>query len=370
MRTIKVAARLWCVAMAAVLVLFRLLRGDRAWMNAAAEHIADPAKRLLGSVSYRVSWSVMEGVLIVLALAAAAFLLALGLRLYRKADRRRETVRAAALAVLTVVLTVMAAADWLWGVYYYADGLQEKIGITAETVTRGELESVTRYAAAQLNALAKKVARDEEGHFAVTREEILSQAAQVYDNIAQEFPALAYADRAPKGVHFSTLMSHLRLTGIYFSYTGEANVNMASPACLLGATAAHEMAHQRGIASEKECNFAAVLACTTASSEVYQYSGWLFAYIHLGNALLASDREAWEEIRAGLCDEAMQDLADNNAYWQPFRANGISQGYQQLYDGYLKNYGESDGTASYGLVVELLVVYYRDAAAQWLQRQA
>ena len=62
-------------------------------------------------------------------------------------------------------------------------------------------------------------------------------------------------------------MSALDFTGIYCPYTGESNVNVDSPACLLPSTAAHELAHQRSIALEQECNFLAILACTTCGNE-------------------------------------------------------------------------------------------------------
>lgn len=357
---------IWIGLATALMLLFRLKQGDRVFMNAAAENFAAPAGKALAGISYRVPWSVMELVIALAVILGIAFLVHTGIKWRRNPGRRREILCRAALWVLTAVLTVMAAADWLWGVCYYADGLQERSGIYAEDISVEELTLVTRYAAAQLNAAAAEVPRDEAGYFSVSREEILAQADEVYENIAEEIPCLAYEDRAPKPVRFSKIMSHLRLTGLYFSYTGEANVNVDSPACLLPATAAHELAHQRFIASEKECNFAAVLASTTAESSVYRYSGWLFAYIHLGNALYTADKDAWQEIRDSVAEEVKLDLAANNAYWKPYRENGISEGYQNLYDGYLKNYGQSDGVKSYGMVVDLLTVYYRDAARESL----
>lgn len=354
---------LWLLLMGALGLWFRVHTGDTAMMNALAADVADPVKAALGRVSYAVPFSVMEAVI---ALAAAGGLLALALlarRIARDRTAWKGTLLSFAVYALCVVSAVVVTADYIWGVYYYADGLQERSGIRAEPVTAAELERVTRYAAAQLAAEADGVPRDENGLFSASRAEILALGETVYDHIAEELPALRYEDRPPKPVFFSRVMSHLRLTGVYFSFTGEANVNMDCPACFLPSTVAHELAHQRGIASEKECNFAAVLASTTADSPLYRYSGWLFAYLHLSNALYSADRESWQSIRDGLPESVRRDLAANNAYWQPFRENGVSEGYQQLYDGYLKNYGESEGVESYGLVVELLTVYYRDRAA-------
>lgn len=357
-----VAQLIWIGLSALAVFLFRLKKSDQTFMNAVAKHFADPAKERLSSLSYRVSWSVMELVITLAVVVVLVFFVWLILRLRGEKLERRKTLLRAALLALSVVLPVVAAADWLWGVYYYADGLQEMSGIYAEEISVEDLTMVTRYAAANLNAAAAEVVRDEEGRFAVSREEIFADAAVVYDNISKEIPCLAYPDREPKSVYFSSVMSRLRLTGVYFSYTGEANVNVASPACMLPSTIAHELAHQRGIASEKECNFSAVLASTTAESAAYRYSGWLLAYIHLGNALYRADKTAWQGIRESLAAEVLLDLADNNAYWQSYRETVISESYQNLYDGYLKNYGESDGVKSYGMVVDLLTVYYRDVA--------
>lgn len=52
-----------------------------------------------------------------------------------------------------------------------------------------------------------------------------------------------------------------------------------------------------GVAAEEECNFLSILACTTSGLADYTYSGWLFGYIHLSNALYRADPEAWQAIR-------------------------------------------------------------------------
>ena len=68
-------------------------------------------------------------------------------------------------------------------------------------------------------------------------------------------------DVPPKAMRFSRVMSAMGFTGFYFPFTGECNVNVDFPAATLPSTVAHELSHRRGIASEQECNFRAVLAC-------------------------------------------------------------------------------------------------------------
>ena len=160
---------------------------------------------------------------------------------------------------------------------------------------------------------------------------------------------------------FSRVMSAMNFTGVYFAFTGESNINVDAPACLTPSTIAHELSHQRGIASEQECNFLAVLASTTSGDPVYEYSGWLMGYIHLGNALYQADPAAWQAIRDSLPDTVLADLASNNAYWASFEG-AAADASQKVYDTILKGYGQEDGIRSYGTVVDLLVAYYRDTA--------
>ena len=52
------------------------------------------------------------------------------------------------------------------------------------------------------------------------------------------------------------------------------------------------------------------------------------------------------------------DLAYNNAYWDQFEDSVVQQASNHIYDGMLKAYGDENGIASYGTVVDLLVAYY------------
>ena len=202
---------------------------------------------------------------------------------------------------------------------------------------------------------------------AVPREDILSDSPHAYDELEKQFPFLEFNDLGVKPVRLSRVMSALDFTGVYCPYTGEANVNIDSPACMLPATAAHEMAHQRGYASEQECNFLAILASTTCGNDTYAYSGWLMGYIYLGNALYRIAPETYWSIRDVLPETVKADLEDNTAYWDQFRDTAAQKASNKVYDGMLKAYGEERGIQSYGTVVDMLVVYYRDAAARALQ---
>ena len=346
----------WLLACGAVLALFYLLRGDRAAMNFWVCRVSLPFEQFLGRACAALPFSVAE-LLYVLAAVTAVILLVRMARYLVKSKRKGRAAYRCVLFTADLALTVYAAFCVLWGVNYYADDFCDMTDLTPEPVAYEDLLHVTCYFANGLTLASKQVERDEDGLFTADRQEILDYADTVYDCLYDEFPFLDMPDQKPKGIFFSKIMSAMNFTGFYFPFTGESNVNMDSPAMLLASTCAHELSHQRGITSEQQSNFLAVLACTRCDNANYNYAGWLLGYIHLSNALYRADREAWQEVRDRLPDEVLADLRANSAYWAQYK--GLTATVtQSLNDRMIKSYGDSLGTQSYGAVVDLLVKYY------------
>ena len=354
---------IWLLADVLLLAAFLAVRHQKAWMNALADHVTTPLKTALGRLWGAVPFSVMEVLYTLAGLAAVVYIVWSIAAVVRARGRRGRRAYGALLGAICAGGTVYLIFCLLWGVNYWTDGFQDKSGIREEAVPLEELTAVTAWFADRLTETADAVARDENGLFTVSRQEIFFHYGEVYDGAEALFPFLAFEDQPPKAMFYSKFMSAMNFTGVYCPFTGETNLNVDAPACLLPATVAHELAHQRSIASEQECNFLAVLASTTCGDPVYAYSGWLMGYIHLGNALYAADREAWRTVRDSLPETVLADLADNNAYWAQYKGAAAAAG-QKVYDTVLRAYGEADGIRSYGTVVDLLTVYYRDAALE------
>ena len=357
-----VKLHLWLLADLAVLAAFWLLRGNRSWMNALADCVTTPLKQAIGRVCYRTEVSVMEVLGVLLVLAGVAYLAWSVVTVKRAAGRRMDRVYSAVLGAGCIALAIYGGFCLLWGVNFWTDSFQDKSGIRAEPVAQENLLAVTEYFAGQLTEAADDVTRDENGYFAVPRSEILAASPVVYDPLEEEFSFLTFDDPGVKAMKFSRLMSIIDFTGFYCPWTGESNVNVDSPACLLPSTVAHELAHQRGFASEQECNFLAVLASTTSGQPSYEYAGWLMGYIHLGNALYRVDPDAYRAVRDALPESVKADLNYNNTYWRQFRDTVAQTVSQKVYDTSLKAYGDERGIQSYGMVVDLLVVHYKETA--------
>jgi len=351
---------IWLLTLLMLLAAFLIGRNSRPLMNFLVEHVTSPVKNAIGAVCYLVPFPVYEAAYLALAAWAVWYLAAMAVKVRRSEKGQRwQTAYGRLLLLVCVVLTI---ADWFclaWGINYYADGFQEKSGIYARKVSVEELCELTERFTAELNAVAEEITRDENGVFAVSREEIFAGSTAVYDEIGKEFPFLAREDRPPKAMMVSKLLSAMGFTGVYAGFTGESLVNVDSPAAYLPCTITHELAHQRGIASEQECNFIAVLASTRCGDPVYAYSGYLVGYTHLSNALYRADPERWQQVRAKLSDKALTDIRYNSAYWQQWESP-VDTVSQKVYDTVLKSNGQSDGVKSYGTMVDLLAAYYLD----------
>lgn len=353
---------IWLLADILLLAAYFLFRGNRMWMNALANGFTTPLKRAIGRLTYLTDISVMELVYAAAALFGLVYVVWSVVSLIRRREARWNRAYHALLWLVDAALAVYAIFCLLWGINFWTDSFQDQSGIYAQPVAQEDLTAVTAYFVRQLTDTADTVPRDGNGLFSETKETILENSVHIYSAAEKEFPCLAFEDPGVKAMAFSRLMSIIGYTGVYCPFTGESNLNVDSPACMLPSTVAHELAHQRGIASEQECNFLAVLASTTSGDAVYAYSGWLMGFIHLGNALYRVDPDTYWALRDTLPEPVKADLAENNAYWGQFQDNVAQKVSDKVYDTVLKAYGDEDGIQSYGTVVDMLVAYYKEIA--------
>ena len=350
-------AQLWWLAgLAAFFAVYFPLRTCRSAMNWLCGRVILPLEQALGRLCGLTSVSVAE-VLILSGIFAAMFYLAWQVRCLIARPGRGQRALRMGLTVLCAGLSVYAGFCLLWGVFYGADSFQDKSGLTARGGTVEELTVLTERFAREVSAVGDQVQRDENGCFAVPRSEIFAEAMSAYDGVVQVFDCLKKPAVMPKAFVSSRGMSYLDFSGFYFPFTGEANLNDESPAAYLPANICHEMAHQQGIATEKECNFVAIMAATSADSAAYRYAGYLMGYVHLANALYRVDQAAWQTIRDSLPDTVRADLRQNSAYWAQFDGL-VNTAATKVYDGFLKSNGLTDGVQNYGTVVDLLLAYY------------
>ena len=345
------------VAAAALVAVFYAMRSDTAFMTAASENYSRPFRDLAARITQYVPFSLMELCYALLILWALFFIIRTIAGFASKKRPSNEKLAYLAkriLLLVTVSLVIWAGACWMWFTGYYSPGLAERSGLENRAIAPEELAAVTEFFVDRACIMSTEVERDEEGHFSESYGNYSRMIDPVYDNISEMLPALEGRNYRPKSMLSSKLMSRLGFTGFYFALTGETNINIDSPSCLLPSTIAHEAAHQRGVLSEDEANFAAIAACITCDDPVYKYSGYLMGTIHLMNALLTVSTPTWQELYGRFTDEMKTDWADNSAYWA-VKKTKVTEISEDIYDGYLKANSQELGIQSYGACVDLLV---------------
>ena len=354
-----------CLALAGGLLIgaYFALRGNAAVMAAVCRGFVRPWHRFFSRLTAPLPFSMAEVLIVLAALAAAAYLVCFAVRLIRRRGERLRTLYRFFVTLLMAFAVIYGSFCLLWGVYYYGTDFESASGVAGAPASAQQLETVTRWFTDLVNAYGGQVQRNENGEFDEDLEPVFARSATLYDAVEDVFPCLAGDDVPAKPFFFSRGMSYINFTGFFFPFTAEANINTDSPAAFVPSTIAHEIAHQRGVAPEDEANFCAVAACLENGDPVYCYSAALMAYVYLGNALYSADYDAWAENYSRLSDGVRADLRANNAYWAQFETpvNTVSDA---VYTGFLKSYGQSDGLQTYGKCVDLLIAYYYDTALE------
>lgn len=332
--------------------LFLLLRRDRASMDTAAS-LATGVRRAVSALADPLPFSLAE----LLCTALGVWVLVMAVVTVRGQLQGRRVLARRLLGLAALAVWIWAGVSWLWGVHYYAASFSEKSGLAAAPVSTEELEATTLWFAEGANRTGQQVERDETGRLAASSSDIMAAGKNSLAALTEEYPFLDGPARTPKPAAYSWFMSAAGFTGYIFPFTGESTLNMHCPNVFLPVTIAHEQAHQRGVAPEQEANFVGIAACLANSDELWQYSGWLFGFLHLSNALYTVDPTAWWEAWQMLEEGPMADLLWNDEYWLSFESPA-SDLAESTYTAFLESYGQDLGMASYGACVDLLVARY------------
>lgn len=340
----------------AVIAAYFILRRSSSVMQAISDGLVRPCHRAMSRLCGHLRFSAAEALIALGIVLALVYIIFTIVQLIRTPERGRRIYRFC-LTCLCAFALIYGGFCLLWGVYYYSADFEDQSGIRGAPASVEQLTAVTRYFTDLVNQYDAQIARDADGAFAEDLDGVFARSPELYAAVETSVPCLSGDALEAKRVYFSRVMSYINFTGFFFPFTGEANINVDAPACLVPSTIAHELAHQRGVAEEDEANFVAVLASLESGDAVFCYSSCLLAYIHLSNALYTADYDAWLENYARLAEGPRRDLAENNAYWKQFETP-VSEVSEQVYTGFLQSYGQTLGLKTYGKCVDLLIAYY------------
>lgn len=308
-------------------------------------------------LSSLVPFSLAE-LLAVLALPATLVLLALWIRrIVRSRPRWRPLVTGLRSLVLAGSCALLAFMLF-HGINYARLPLADSADLSVRERSADELLAASLWLAEGVRREADLVRTGPDGAMRLSGDiqATLKEAAQGYDAVSADFPGLSGPWIRPKGVLLSHYWSYTGITGMYFPFTIEANVNIDVPDWSIPVTTLHEIAHTRGFAREDEANFLAFLTAIHHPSADFRYSGYLFAFVNCANALYGIDADRGREAYDALPATAFADLSRNAAYWKQFEGP-VRETSTKVNDAYLQANLQEDGVRSYGRMVDLVLAY-------------
>lgn len=339
-----------------VIYLVAVISPDFAvWFNT---HIGSATRAILAHLTSWLPFSLAEIFIYTLPLIVAV----IGVFAWRRHCETWGTMLRYLLCIISVLSLFFSVFVFSFGTGYHTDTLDERLGLAVGEVSAAELKATAERLVEEINKTVGEITFGEDGFSEMPYDidTMNTHLLAAYGTVCDEHAFVQRLNSRVKPVLASRLMSYTHITGIYTYFTGEANINVYFPDYTIPFTAAHELAHQRGIARENEANFIAFLVTAAATDPYIRYTAYLNLYEYVANALYFADSEAYFEVAAALAPEVKGELRAYSAFFEEFRNSAAADISDAVNDTYLKLHGNTAGTASYGLVVDLAVAYYRD----------
>ncbi len=308
----------------------------------------------------KLPFSLAEILVICLAVLLVYALVGAVVALVRKPGVFLKGLPAKGLKLAHLLVAVYLLFNLVWGINYNRLTFAEISGLPVEPASVHELAGLARQLTFMANNLRSMVSEDERGITTLPAgvRDMLGRAHLGFEEAARIYPQLGGRYGYPKGVMLSRYWSYAGITGFYFPFTAEANVNVDIPHFMLPSVTAHEMAHQRGFAREDEANYIAYLTCLLHPDPDFKYSGVMLALMYTMEQLHRYHSETWREVRNEFSAGVRRDLGEWREYWERYQGtlNRVSANINNVY---LKANRQQDGVYSYGRMVDLLLAEFR-----------
>ena len=350
----------WCMVCygiaALALIIYLVARLSPAFADFFNQNVSELFRRTLAFFTSPIPFSVGEALILLLPVG-------FGLTVWYAAKYRCDTWRSTwsfvgiLLAVLSLILSMFV---FTFATGYHGRTLDQKLGLDQKEVSAEELYQTALILAEKVNEEHANTVYGADGFSVMpySLSDMNDKLLDAYDGFCAEHAFIDHYDTRLKPVMLSELMNYTHITGVYSYFTGEANIDVAFPDYTIPYTAAHELAHQRGIAREDEANMVAFLVCMQSDDAYIRYCAYLNMYEYVANALYRANPDLYSQVRATLNADVRSEMVAYSAFFSKYQNSTASSVSGAVNDTFLKFQG-TEGTASYGMVVDLTVAYYK-----------
>ena len=249
----------------------------------------------------------------------------------------------------------------LCGINYYRYEFTYHSGLEIKDSSKQELIKLCETLTEDANEYRARLSTDNSGTAKLLDDNFhdsSQRAENAMNRLSEEYKILEGNFSAPKAVRNSKVMSYLGITGVFFPFTFEANVNVHIPPYQLPSVMLHELVHLRGFMREDEANFVSYLASIKSGYDDFYYSGTMLALTHSMNVLYSEDYNEFVRLYNLYSEDVRKDMEFSRRYWKQFETK-VADVADKVNDTYLKANNQHDGVRSYGRMVDLLLAYYR-----------
>ena len=344
--------------------LIWLCREHPSWAEAYQRYVYRYVSLCCHTVTGWLPFSLAEFLLLALPIVALVYLIVCIIGIIRRKGQRFFTLVMAILRPISVGGIVFLLFVTNCGLNYYCRSAAAQLDWTIIEPTTDQLYEVCVYLADNASRCREHLPENADGTLRTDWSAIAQHARDAVNDLHQQYDIVPDGYSVPKSVLLSRGMSYLDITGVYFPWTFEANVNTDVPGFSVAFTACHELMHIRGFMHEEDANFLAYLACIGSQDETLQYAGYITALEYLNKYLRRADTQRYADCMAHLSDAVWRDLEAQSHYWTQFETP-IAEVAVQVNDAYLKQNNQTSGVISYSKMAELVITHYlrRSASA-------
>ena len=335
------------------LIFFIIIVNNTSFADFFNYYLSAPTRTIMAWLTVVFPFSVAEIVIYLLPLLIGIMIF-FAIKLGKKG-------KVASIRYLTVILTIpcliFITFVWTYSSGYHTTRIEDKMELDRATIQKEELYDTYKLIVGELNVLADEIEYDETGASVMpySYAEMSGKICDAYEKFVEKHPVIRTFYSKIKPIIISKPMTYTHLSGIYSFMSGEANVNVNYPDFIIATSSAHEMAHQRGVARENECNFIAFAVLLESDDPFLRYSAYLDVYSNILNALYDEDPELVSTVPTD--KRVINDRISYSKFFDEYRDSVAADIAGSINDSYLQANGQEEGTKAYGMITETVCAY-------------
>lgn len=291
------------------------------------------------------------------------------IRIAAKKKKEKKPLKPRILSALSTLSLTISLIAFIFvfncGINYYRSPFSEYSGLETGKYSKEQLREVLDYVLLKANESADMIELDENG-ICIIPGNHLDIETQAMKNLAEKYPVMdVYYPHAKPVSILSPLWCYTRIVGMFVPFTMEANYNTCDTPESIGHNICHELSHLAGFMREDEANFVAYLACRESDDPYLQFSGYYTALTYMLNAYYPeAEPEEYQMVYSLIHPVIIDHNINESEFWSQFDTP-VAEVSTVINDTYLKINNQTDGTKSYGRMVDLVIAdYYQNIKEQ------